>query len=146
MIEWDTLIVEMLFLAAIIWFTVYIEHLVSKRVEKYKEKKEKRNIITFIRNDLEQRLRFIEESEKEKDYKPFFTDMWDSVILAGKQSLLPFELFQILQRTYSWMKYYNTELDNNNKKSNFDENVLISLLEDIKKYINKSHEMLNKTI
>ncbi len=146
MIEWDTLIVEMLFLAAIIWFTVYIEHLVAKRVEKYKEKKEKKNIITFIRNDLEQRLRFIEESEKEKDYKPFFTDMWDSVILAGKQSLLPFELFQILQRTYSWMKYYNTELDNNNKKSNFDENVLISLLDDIKKYINKSHEMLNKTI
>ncbi len=145
MIEWDTLVVEMLFLAAIIYFSVYLEHLVAKRVEKYKEKKEKKNIITFIRNDLEQRLRFIEESKKYQDYKPFFTDMWDSVILAGKQSLLPFELFQILQRTYSWMKYYNTELENNNKKSEFDEKILIDLLDDVKKYIYKSYDMLDET-
>lgn len=145
MIEWDTLIVEMSLLAAIIYFSVYLEHLVYKRVEKHKEKKEKKNIMTFIRVDLEQRLRFIEESKKYKDYKPFFTDMWDSIILAGKQSLLPFELFQTLQRTYSWMKYYNTELENSNKKSNFDEKILNDLLEDVKKFIGKSYEMLDNT-
>ena len=38
--------------------------------------------------------------------------MWDAIVLAGKHALLPFELFQSLQRTYSWMKYYNSELDN----------------------------------
>ena len=31
---------------------------------------------------------FIEESRQYKDYKPFFTDMWDAVILTGIHSLL----------------------------------------------------------
>jgi hypothetical protein len=44
----------------------------------------------FIKNDLEQRLHFIDESLQYKDYKPFFTDMWDAVVLAGKHALLPF--------------------------------------------------------
>ena len=56
-------------------------------------------------------LHFIDETHQYSDYKPFFTDMWDAIILAGKRALLPFELFQSLQRTYSWMKYYNSELD-----------------------------------
>lgn len=90
----------------------------------------------FIKNDLEQRLRFIDESLQYKDYKPFFTDMWDAVVLAGKHALLPFELFQILQRTYSWMKYYNSELESSNR--NLDEKVVIELLEDVRKSINKS--------
>jgi len=51
------------------------------------------------------------------------TDMWDTIILAGKHALLPFELFQSLQRTYSWMKYYNSELDSRNDKT-LDEKVL----------------------
>lgn len=90
----------------------------------------------FIKNDLEQRLHFIDESLQYKDYKPFFTDMWDAVVLAGKHALLPFELFQILQRTYSWMKYYNSELESSNR--NLDEKVVIELLEDVRKSINKS--------
>ena len=90
----------------------------------------------FIKNDLEQRLHFIEESLQYKDYKPFFTDMWDAVVLAGKHALLPFELFQILQRTYSWMKYYNSELVSSNR--NIDEKVVNELLEDVRKSINKS--------
>jgi hypothetical protein len=64
-------------------------------------------------NDLDNKLRFIEESRQYKDYKPFFTHMWDAVILTGRYSLLSFETFEDLQHTYSWMKYYNTELDVN---------------------------------
>jgi hypothetical protein len=63
--------------------------------------------------------------------------MWDAVILSGKQSFLSFELFQNIQRTYSWMKYYNSELENN-KNSVSKEKILVELLEDVKKYINKS--------
>jgi hypothetical protein len=47
----------------------------------------------FIKDELEQRLRFIDESLQYNDYKPFFTDMWDAVVLAGKHALLPFVLF-----------------------------------------------------
>ena len=96
----------------------------------------------FIKNDLEQRLHFIEESLQYKDYKPFFTDMWDAVVLAGKHALLPFELFQILQRTYSWMKYYNSELESSNR--NLDEKIVNELLEDVRKSINKSLTKLSE--
>jgi len=34
LIEWDSLIVEMLILAAIIWFAEYLEHWTYKRSEK----------------------------------------------------------------------------------------------------------------
>jgi hypothetical protein len=57
--------------------------------------------------------------------------MWDAVILTGKQALLPFELFQNLQRTYSWM-YYNSEIESRRGMA-LDEKVLIDLLEDVKK-------------
>ena len=97
----------MLILAAIIWFTVYLEHWTYRRTEKQKEQKERKNLIIFIDDDLKQRLRFIDESQQFKDYKPFFTDMWDAVVLAGNQSLLPFNVFQNLQRTYYCIKYYN---------------------------------------
>ena len=85
----------------------------------------------FIKDELEQRLRFIDESLQYKDYKPFFTDMWDAVVLAGKHALLPFVLFQSLQCTYPWMKYYNSELESSNR--NFDEKVVKELLDDVKK-------------
>ena len=142
LIEWDSLIVEMLILAAIIWFAVYLEHWTYRRSEKQKERKEKRNLLIFIDNDLKQRLRFIGESQQFKDYKPFFTDMWDAVVLAGKHSLLPFNVFQNLQRTYSWMKYYNNELDITNKRGKMDEKVLEELLQDVRKQINGSLTLL----
>jgi hypothetical protein len=91
----------MLILAAIIWFTVDLEHWTYRPTEKQKEQKERKNLIIFIDDDLKQRLRFIDESQQFKDYKPSFTDMWDAVVLAGNQSLLPFNVFQNLQRTYS---------------------------------------------
>lgn len=132
----------MLILAAIIWFAVYLEHWTYRRSEKQKERKEKRNLLIFIDNDLKQRLRFIGESQQFKDYKPFFTDMWDAVVLAGKHSLLPFNVFQNLQRTYSWMKYYNNELDITNKRGKMDEKVLEELLQDVRKQINGSLTLL----
>ncbi len=132
----------MLILAAIIWFTVYLEHWTYRRTEKQKEQKERKNLIIFIDDDLKQRLRFIDESQQFKDYKPFFTDMWDAVVLAGNQSLLPFNVFQNLQRTYSWMKYYNNELDITNKSGKIDEKVLEELLQDVRKRINGSLALL----
>ena len=99
-------------------------------------------MIIFIDDDLKQRLRFIDESQQFKDYKPFFTDMWDAVVLAGNQSLLPFNVFQNLQRTYSWMKYYNNELDSTNKSGKIDEKVLEELLQDVRKRINGSLALL----
>jgi hypothetical protein len=141
LIQWDSLIVEMLILAAIIWFAVYLEQWTYRRSEKQKENKERKYLIIFVDNDLKQRLRFIDESRQFKDYKPFFTDMWDAVVLAGKYSLLPFSLFQNLQRTYSWMKYYNNELDIN-KAGKIDEKVLEELLQDVRKQIKGSLELL----
>ena len=142
LIEWDSLIVEMVILAAIIWFSVYLEHWTFRRIEKEKENKERQYLIIFIDNDLKQRLRFIDESQQFKDYKPFFTDMWDAVVLAGKHPLLPFNLFQNLQRTYAWMKYYNSEIEARNKGSNIDEKVLEELLQDVRKQINGSMALL----
>jgi len=142
LIVWDSLIAEMLILAAIIWFTVYLEHWTYRRTEKQKEQKERKNLFIFIDDDLKQRLRFIDESQQFKDYKPFFTDMWDAVVLAGNQSLLPFNVFQNLQRTYSWMKYYNNEMDITNKSGKIDEKVLEELLQDVRKRINGSLVLL----
>ena len=92
----------MLLLAAIIWFAVYLGQWTYRRSEKQKEDKARKYLIIFIDNDLQQRLRFIDESHQFKDYKPFFTDMRDAIVLAGEHSLLPFSLIQNLQRTYSW--------------------------------------------
>jgi len=126
----------MVILAAIIWFAVYLENWTSQRIGKQKENKERKFLIFFIDNDLRQRLRFIDESQQFKDYKPFFTDMWDAVVLAGKHPLLPFNLFQNLQRTYSWMKYYNNEVDTIIKQGKIDEKILEELLRDVRKQIN----------
>ncbi len=105
-----------------------------------------KNILKFIEDDLEHRIRFVNESLGHKDYKPFLTDMWDAVITAGKQSLLDFNLFQIIQRSYSWMKYYNSELEWI-KKNELDNKTLDELLIDVKtsieRALNKIHEFHN---
>jgi hypothetical protein len=111
-IEWDVLTAEMAMLGAIIYGAIYVENWVEKRKLRREEKDNAKRIIKFVTNDLKKKLRFIEDSAQYKDFKPFFTDMWDSVILGGKQTLLPFELFENLQHIYSWMKYYNNELSN----------------------------------
>lgn len=134
----------MIILAGIIWFAVYIEHWVHERTEKHRDQKTKKNIILFLRNDLEHRLRFIDESFKYQDYKPFFTDMWDSIIISGKHTLISFELFQSIQRTYSWLKYYNAELESNNRDKETKEKILLELLEEIRKSIIKSITELEK--
>jgi hypothetical protein len=62
--------------------------------------------------------------------------MWDAVVLAGKHALLPFELFQSIHSAYSWMKYYNSELESS--KRNLDEKVIKDLLDDVRKEIDKT--------
>jgi hypothetical protein len=130
----DQVIVENTLLAVIIVGSIYLERWLEEKARRRKERETKKITIDFIMNDLENKLRFIEESRQYKDYKPFFTDMWDAVILTGRHSLLSFEIFEDLQHTYSWMKYYNTELDVNKS----DEGVLKDLLNEVAKSINQS--------
>jgi hypothetical protein len=141
-IAWDYLTVELVLLAGIIYFSIYLEHWVYRRSQMKEDKKTIKNIVRFIKDDLERRLSFIDESFQYSDYKPFFTDMWDAVILSGKQSLLPFELFQSIQRSYSWMKYYNSEIESS-RRGTINEKVLKELLDDVKKSIEKSVIKIN---
>jgi hypothetical protein len=139
-IVWDQLIVENTLLAGIIVGSIYLELWGLKRSQRKEEKENTKRIIMFIVDDLQKRLDFIEETYTYKDFKPLFTDMWDAIVLAGKHALLPFELFQSLQRTYSWMKYYNSELDGGKP---VDEKILVELLDDVRKSIYSSLNKLN---
>ena len=139
-IVWDQLIVENTLLAGIIVGSIYLELWGLKRSQRKEEKENTKRIMMFIVDDLQKRLDFIEETYAYKDFKPLFTDMWDAIVLAGKHALLPFELFQSLQRTYSWMKYYNSELDSGKP---VDEKILVELLDDVRKSIYSSLNKLN---
>ena len=127
-------------LSGIIFGAVYVEHWSYRRTQKNEEKGTRKKILVLINNDLERKLRFIHESIQYKDYKPFFTDIWDAVILSGKQTLLPFEMIENLQHTYSWLKYYNTELQQKTVTNN--ENILRDLLEEVKNSIKNSLDFL----
>jgi len=127
-------------LAGIIFGAVYVDHWNYRRVQKNEETGTRRKILKLINNDLDRKLRFIDESIQYNDYKPFFTDIWDAVILSGKQTLLSFELIENLQHTYSSLKYYNTELQQ--KVSMGNENILKDLLAEVKKSINDSLNLL----
>jgi hypothetical protein len=142
-IEWDSLIIEMTLLATIIYGAIYVENWVEKRKHSRQEKEDTQRITRFVTNDLKQKLRFIEESVQYKDFKPFFTDMWDAVILGGKQTLLPFELFENLQHTYSWMKYYNNELEQREKSDG--EATIAETLNEVKSSINQSLRLLKES-
>ena len=133
-ILWDQVIIENTLLALIIVGSIYFERWLEDKARLRKERETTKSTINFIINDLENKLHFIEESHQYKDYKPFFTDMWDAIIMTGRHSLLSFETFRDLQHTYSWMKYYNTELD----VGKSDEGVLNDLLNEVNKSINQS--------
>jgi hypothetical protein len=128
--EWEKIIVESTILAVIIFGAVYVEHWNYRRMQRNEANSAREKILLLIKEDLTRKIRFINESTKYKDYKPFFTDVWDSVIISGKQTLLPFETIKNLEHTYSWMKYYNTELQ---QKNTGGEQTLIDLLNEIKK-------------
>ncbi len=78
-IAWDYLAVELVLLAGIIYFSVYLEHWVYRRSQLKEDEKTTKNIIRFIKDDLKRRLGFIDESFHYKDYRPFFTDMWNGM-------------------------------------------------------------------
>lgn len=142
-IEWDVLIAEMAMLGAIIYGAIYVENWVEKRKLRRKEKEDARRTVKFVANDLKKKLRFIEDSVQYKDFKPFFTDMWDAVILGGKQTVLPFELFENLQHTYSWMKYYNNELEQWEKSNG--EAAVMETLNEVKGTINQTLKLLKES-
>lgn len=141
-IEWDVIIIENIILAAIIYGAIYIELRVEKEITRKEERKHRKQIIQFVTNDLNKKLRFIDESIQYHDFKPFFTDMWDSIILGGKQTLLPFALFENLQHTYSWMKYYNNEIEQREKDD--EEKTVLEVLEEVRKSINQSLQLLKE--
>ena len=142
-IEWDTIVVEIVLFAVLIYGAVYLERWMEMRRVKNEDDKSRRQVVRFVANDLHSRLNFIAESIQYRDYKPLFTDMWDSVILGGKQTLLPFELFENLQHTYSWMKFYNNELEQKGRAVN--EKEALELLGEVKKSIEASLKMLQES-
>ncbi|MEO9294313.1 MAG: hypothetical protein ABI347_01790 [Nitrososphaera sp.] len=140
-IEWDSLVVEMVLLAVIIYGAIYVENWVEKRKTKKEEERDRQQVIQFVANDLQNKMRFLEESIHYRDFTPFFTDMWDVVILGGKQTLLPFPLFENLQHTYSWMKYYNSEIERLEKGDSYEKET-IEVLEEVRKSIKQSLQIL----
>ena len=137
--EFDTILVESTLLAVIIFAAVYVELWYYRHYQKKEDLKAKKIILRLIKEDLTRKQRFLEESIKFKDYKPFFTNVWDSIILSGKQTLLSFELINNFEHSYSWMRYYNTELHQRGVVGN--EQTLLELLEEIKKAIESSQSM-----
>lgn len=139
LVEWNDLIIESVILAVIIFGAVFVEHWIYRRMQKNEDSSARKKILLLIKEDLTRKMRFINESTKYKDYKPFFTDVWDSVIISGKQTLLPFEMIKNLEHTYSWMKYYNTELK---QRESPNEQTLVELLEETRKATEASLEIL----
>jgi exopolysaccharide biosynthesis predicted pyruvyltransferase EpsI len=137
--EWNDIIIESAILAMIIFGAVFVEHWIYRRMQKNEDNSARKKILLLIKEDLTRKMRFINESTKYNDYKPFFTNVWDSVIVSGKQTLLQFELIKNLEHTYSWMKYYNTELKQQGAPN---EQTLIELLGEIKKTTEASLEIL----
>lgn len=138
-IEFENIIIESVILAVIIFGAVYLELWYYRRYQKIEDEKTKKMILRLIKEDLTRKQRFLEESIKFKDYKPFFTNVWDSIILSGKQTLLSFELINNFEHSYSWMRYYNTELHQRGVVGN--EQTLLELLGEIKKTIESSQSM-----
>lgn len=139
-IEFENIIIESVILAVIIFGAVYLELWYYRRYQKIEDEKTKKMILRLIKEDLTRKQRFLEESIKFKDYKPFFTNVWDSIILSGKQTLLSFELINNFEHSYSWMRYYNTELHQRGVVGN--EQTLLELLGEIKKTIESSLNVL----
>ena len=138
-IDFEYIAVEMTILAAIIFGAVYLELWYYRRSQKREDRKTKKMILRLIEEDLTRKQRFLEDSIKFKDYKPFFTNVWDSIILSGKQTLLSFELINNFEHSYSWMRYYNTELQQRGHVGN--EQTLLELLGEIKKAIESSQSL-----
>jgi hypothetical protein len=140
--EWYKTIIDSAILAVIIFGAVFVENWIYRKSEKNKENNIMKKITILINNDLQRKLRFVNDTLQYKDYKAFFTNIWDSVILSGKQTLLSFEVIESLQHSYTWMKYYNTELQQKNPYDN--EKTLNDLLDEVKKSIINSMKILKE--
>ena len=141
-IEWYKIIIESVILSIIIFGAVFLEIWLYRKSEKIKETNTRKRMLDLIRTDLRRKIRFINDSSEYKDYKPFFTDVWDAVVLSGKQTLFPFETIENLQHCYSWMKYYNTEIQQKHQTDN--EKTLKEILDEVKKSIEHSLGILKE--
>jgi hypothetical protein len=84
LIKWESIIIESIILATIIFGAVFVENWFYKRRQKKDDTTTRKKILLLIKEDLIRKMRFIEDTIQYKDYKPFFTDVWDSTILSGK--------------------------------------------------------------
>ena len=141
-IEWYKIIIESVILSIIIFGAVFLEIWLYRKSEKIKETNTRKRMLDLIRTDLRRKIKFINDSSEYKDYKPFFTDVWDAVVLSGKQTLFPFETIENLQHCYSWMKYYNTEIQQKHQTDN--EKTLKEILDEVKKSIEHSLGILEE--
>ena len=141
-IEWYKIIIESVILSIIIFGAVFLEIWLYRKSEKIKETNTRKRMSDLIRTDLRRKIRFINDSSEYKDYKPFFTDVWDAVVLSGKQTLFPFETIENLQHCSSWMKYYNTEIQQKRQIDN--EKTLKEILDEVKKSIEHSLGILKE--
>jgi len=141
-IEWYKIIIESVILSIIIFGAVFLEIWLYRKSERIKETNTRKRMLDLIRTDLRRKIRFINDSSEYKDYKPFFTDVWDAVVLSGKQTLFPFETIENLQHCYSWMKYYNTEIQQKHQIDN--EKTLKEILDEVKKSIEHSLGILKE--
>ena len=142
LVEWYKIIIESVILSIIIFSAVFLETWLYRKSEKIKDVNTKKILSDLIRTDLRRKIRFIKDSIEYKDYKPFFTDVWDAVVLSGKQTLFSFETIENLQHCHSWMKYYNTEIQQKSQIDN--EKILKELLDDVKKSIDDSLRTLKE--
>ncbi|HXG14126.1 MAG TPA: hypothetical protein VNK25_03250 [Candidatus Nitrosotenuis sp.] len=142
LIQWESIIIESTILATIIFGAVFVENWSYRRMQKKEDSATRKKILLLIKEDLIRKLRFIDDTIQYNDYKPFFTYVWDSTILSGKQTLLRFETIKNLDHTYSWMKYYNTELQQKGSVGN--EQTLKELLAEIKKTTESSLNVLDQ--
>jgi hypothetical protein len=110
-IDWTYLVIEMLLLAGIIFGVVYVDRWHYLRALRKENQETQDRIRNLIVRDLERKLEIIQQTYDHKRVRPLFISIWDSILFTGKQGLLPFELFDRLHRTYSLMRYYNSEIE-----------------------------------
>lgn len=74
-IDWESLTVEMISLAAIILGSVFFERWIYNKVKQKEEEKTKKKIMGFVLYDLKKQLDSIEKNQEDSTYfGPFFTD------------------------------------------------------------------------
>lgn len=63
-IEWDAVVIETVIFAAMVYGAIYVESWLEKRKIRTEDDRGRQQVIQFVTNDLQNKLRFIDESIK----------------------------------------------------------------------------------